>query len=73
MVARSLTDGRSAAGYMDRNSCKNSSSGDGAVEDEKADRAGPLSSGLEFKTSSAVWCVRAVRTPEREAWMWPRA
>ncbi len=73
IVARSLIDGRSASGYMDRNSCRNSSSGDVAAEDENADRAEPLSGGLDFKTSSAVWCVRVDRTPEREAWIWPRA
>ena len=41
MVARSLIDGRSASGYSERYSRRNSSSADGAAGDENADRAGP--------------------------------
>ncbi len=56
-----------------RYSSRNSSSGDGATEDEIAERVEPLAGDADLKTSSAVWCDRVDRTPEREAWMWPRA
>ncbi len=54
MVARSFIDGRSASGYSDRYSRRNSSSADGAAGNENADRAIQPSDGLDFKTSSAV-------------------
>jgi hypothetical protein len=45
-----------ASGYAARYSCRNSSSADGAAGDKNADRAGPPSGGLNFKTSLGV-CV----------------
>ncbi len=47
--------------------------GDDVAADTNADRAGTLSDGLESTASSAVWCDRDDRIPEREAWMWPSA